>query len=109
MGEKTIWKYTLAPTKRQVIEVWATGPVRPLNVQIQAGVGVALWAEVTGGVSYRLMYPNDAAPAQKLDPNLSLVRLTITLVGTGDAVPNDAGDYLSTVQDGPMVWHFYWR
>ncbi len=103
---KTIWKYTLRPAMRQVIEIWATQPPKPLTVQVQPGVGVVLWAEVEGGMSdSQMLLQADKA----VDPNLAIHRLTVTLVGTGDPLLPSAGQYLATIQDGPMVWHVYWR
>ena len=33
----------------------------------------------------------------------------ITVVGTGNPIPNEFNNYIGTVQDGTMVWHYFTR
>lgn len=34
-------------------------------------------------------------------------RLRLIIVGTGHQIPEYAGDYFTTIQDGSWVWHVY--
>lgn len=83
---KRIYKYLLDLSETMTIEA---SIVRPLSIQIQNGK-LCLWAEVE-------------------HPNSTTSTLIITTVGTGRPVPETAGMYLCTVQQGGYVWHFYWR
>ena len=83
---KRIYKYQLELSETMTIEA---SIVRPLSIQVQNGT-LCLWAEVE--------HPNSAAST-----------LTITTVGTGRPIPDSAGEYLCTIQQGGYVWHFYWR
>lgn len=78
-----IYKYKLNLQDTQIINAPI---VKPLCVQKQ-GNELALWAEV------------DTAKDNEI--------FQVTIVGTGHSVPTDAGEYLSTVQDGYYVWHVY--
>lgn len=82
---KRIFKYPLEITDRQVI-VLPIG-VKPLSVQMQNGQ-MCLWAEVDTAAD-------------------STVR-TIFVFGTGNPMPEEPGEYISTVQDYMgLVWHVY--
>ena len=80
-----IYKYKLDLQDTQIINAPI---VKPLCAQKQ-GDELALWAEV------------DTAKDNEI--------FQVTIVGTGHSVPTDAGEYLSTVQDGCYVWHVYLR
>jgi hypothetical protein len=81
---RSIWKFPLASTAKQGLEV-PTG-ARFLSCQMQDGV-IAIWFDV-----------DTAAP---------LATRIFLIVGTGQKVPDDAGDYLATVQDDAYVWHLF--
>lgn len=44
-----------------------------------------------------------------VDPELTKLRRTFVLVGTGNPVPDDviAENYIGTTQTGPFVWHLF--
>jgi hypothetical protein len=84
---KTIFKYPLPQlADEQVLEVprgW-----NPLCVQRQGGA-ICIWAEV--------------------DTDQPNRKLTIFIRGTGHAMPDEAHEYIGTVQmmDGNLVWHIF--
>lgn len=80
---KAIFKYPLKHVPEQTIEVHQISKV--LTVQIQRG-DYFLWAEV------------DTVAKQGI---------TIEMFGTGWEMEPTVREYISTVQDGPGVWHFY--
>lgn len=80
---KKVYKYQL---KLQAMQVLTIPVIALLSIQQQFGVWT-LWAEVD----------TDRVPD----------RVKITVVGTGHEIPEDAGQYFSTIQDGSYVWHFY--
>lgn len=89
---KTIYKY---PLSKVGLFTQIRAPItKVLTVQIQDGVP-CLWAEV--------------------DTNISNKVIELYYFGTGwdlkDLCFNIDIDltYLSTVQDGPLVWHYYYR
>jgi hypothetical protein len=95
-GEKvrTIWKFPLAVTTRQTIEIPL--PAKPLAVQPQGADRVCLWAEV--------------------DPASEKCEVTILIFGTGHQLPEplDLGPeeylrHLDTFQlhGGALVFHAY--
>lgn len=82
-----IYKYTLALTDEQVVEM--PGPLNLLSVQMQKGA-LCLWAVVC-----------DGAPLEKVE---------IKVVGTGnpfDDYLDWSKHYVGTVQDGRFVWHVF--
>ena len=81
-----IWKQTLEKTKEQMIRVPATHNF--LTAQMQDGQPT-VWFEC--------------------DPDTPLIDKKVYIAGTGWGVPlqKDAGEYIGTVQDGPLVWHVY--
>jgi hypothetical protein len=84
---KTIWKFPLMMTDRQTVEIPL--PAELLTVQLQGKVpheNACLWAEV--------------------DPEGEKVRIEIAMIGTGHPVP-EGMRYISTVQYGALVFHFY--
>ena len=83
MKMKRIYKYSLKLQEIQSINAPVT---KVLCVQMQHGE-LVLWAEV------------DTDKASK--------ELLVVIVGTGHEIPENAGQYLSTVQDGSYVWHIY--
>lgn len=85
---KTIWKYPLRITDAQSINI--PEGAQFLSAQIQNGT-LTVWALVDSAVRLRPAY--------------------IYVVGTGNAVPDavelDRATFLSTVQQGPFVWHIF--
>lgn len=90
---RRIWKYELAITDEQKIEV--PPGFKPLHVGAQptrlGGLQLCLWAEVNEGTG-----STDNMP------------LLVRVIGTGNAMPDmsDFG-YVGTVQMGLFVWHVY--
>lgn len=87
---QTIWKYTLALKEAQSVLMRAGSKI--LSIQSQQGVPT-MWAQV-----------NPEAPATQ--------KMEITIVGTGEEVPNAVlrdATYVDTVQMGEYVWHFFAR
>lgn len=84
---KTIWKYELKNTDRQIIEMPANAIV--LTVQVQYG-GPCLWAIVN--------------PNTKLKETRSF-----NIYGTGNPVPQSPGIYIGTYQlcEGQLVFHVF--
>lgn len=83
----TIWKWNLNLTDQQTIQMPEGS--RPLTVQIQGG-DICMWSAV--------------------DPLAVKVPFTIIIVGTGNSGPDFSGSrYIGTVQQGPFVWHVFWR
>lgn len=83
----TIWKFPLARVDRQSVNV--PRGARFLSAGVQAGQIVA-WALV-----------NPHAPDEVW---------TVLVIGTGNPIPPDSLTgmaYLTTVQDGPFVWHVF--
>lgn len=84
---KTIWKFPLKMTDRQIVEMPL--PAKLLCVQLQGrnpNEAACLWAEV--------------------DPEGEKVRIEIAMIGTGHPLP-DGMRYISTMQYGALVFHFY--
>ena len=84
---RCIWKYKLAIMDSQSIEV-PRGFRVPLTVQMQDGIPY-LWCNVD---------PEDKERITRY----------IYCVGTGDRIPERALQYISTIQEGPYVWHWFW-
>jgi len=80
---KKIYKY---PLKLQSVQSLSIPLVAVLSIQQQHGVWV-LWAEV--------------------DTDKWSKTITVTTVGTGQVIPENVGQYISTIQEGSYVWHFY--
>ena len=83
--EETIWKVDLEITDRQVIRLPAGAEM--LSVQQQGPEALCLWALV--------------------DRSVPIIQHGIIIVGTGHRVPEDAEDFIGTVQVGPFVWHVF--
>lgn len=83
---KRIWKFPLLWDARQSVDLAPTD--RVLCVQMQQK-RPTLWAVVD-----RYEFP------------ITCPR-TVTIVGTGHEVPDDAGDYVGTFQDGAFVGHVF--
>lgn len=86
MKHRKIFKYSLEIVQEQRIEMPAGCKV--LGLQMQRGVP-ALWVEI--------------------DPKEPMISYRIRMVGTGHDFDAYALHYLGTVQDGPLVWHYYWE
>lgn len=84
---EVIWKAPLKVLRRQTIEVPEDHTF--IDLQMQDGVPT-LWF--------------------RCDPNSPKFEKTIHMVGTGwqlNDLGNNGTDHIGTVQDGPMVWHFF--
>jgi hypothetical protein len=82
---QTIHKYPIDLVGEQTIEMPQDNT--PLHVDTQRGV-LCLWAMV-----------NTESPT---------IKQKIYLLGTGHEVPSDVHlTHISTIQDGPYVWHFF--
>lgn len=94
---KTIFKYRLSLTDRQIIEIPMGSKI--LSIQAQSNYGetrapFSLWMEID-------------SDQKSFEPRM------FHIVGTGKPIPSTDDDaelvYLATVQieDGMLVWHFY--
>lgn len=81
---RRIYKYPVQVTDE--FEVLMPVGAMPLSVQMQRGQP-CVWALVHEG-------------AQD-------IYHTFCVVGTGNPVPENAGSYIGTWQDGPFVWHLF--
>lgn len=81
----TIWKFPLARTDKQTVHLPAEFAI--LSVGLDPQDQICLWAAVTAG------------PLEYF--------VEILIVGTGNKLPSDAGDFLGTVNDGPFMWHVF--
>jgi len=81
---KTIWKFPLAITDRQVLPMPPGAKI--LSVAPQAGI-LTLWAEV--------------------QPDLTPTSRRVTIVGTGNPIPAHPGEFVGTAVMPPFVWHVY--
>ncbi len=79
-----IYKYELGSmdTEIQIHKNW-----KPLCIQFQNGIPT-LWA--------------------KVDTEQEKIKAIIYQIGTGWAVDN-SNIYISTIQDGPYVWHYFYK
>lgn len=82
----TIYKYPIGRTDQQIVAMPQGARILTAQVQDQQ---LCLWAEV--------------------DPALAKEPRTICIVGTGHAIPAGPLLYLTSVLDGPFVWHVYER
>ncbi len=82
---KRIFKYPVKIVEDFIIRAPIT---RPLAVQEQDGK-LYLWAEV--------------------DPDSRPTTNLIGIYGTGEPMPLNPGEYITTVRYGVFVWHIYWR
>ena len=95
MKTVAIWKYPLSREREQTITVGAGMQVRHFG--LQQGTPT-IWAEVYAKDDWRN-------------------RITVVRRATGeewDSRNDDEHDlprwfYLGTIQEGPLVWHYYWR
>lgn len=94
--KSTIHKVTLGLVGVQ--QIYAHRDIKPLSVQLQNG-SFCLWYQTSTELPSR--------QASALPTHL------IHVVGTGHMLPAVANvyglEYISTVQDGEMVWHFYFE
>ena len=79
-----IYKYQLDITDRQNVKLPIDAEI--LSIQDQGGV-VCMWA--------------------KIDPNKIAIDRTIIIYGTGIPCEDIEGTFISTLQVGAMVWHFF--
>jgi glutamine cyclotransferase len=82
---KTIWKYELKVQREQYVKIPYEHNI--LDIQIQDGK-IIMWVEV--------------------DKTTDALDTLINMFGTGQELPAFyEGDFLATIQDGRLVWHFY--
>lgn len=81
---KTIWKYQLAITETQEIEMPVDAGI--LTAQMQAGT-LCLWAFVS--------------------PDAPKERRQFEVLGTGNPIPDGSCNYIASVQQGQFVWHVF--
>lgn len=83
---KTIWKYPLTMSSKQIVELPACSTI--LSVQLQENV-LQLWALV--------------------EPNYKhyLEKRHITIYATGEEMPDNCGTYLTTFQVLSLVFHVF--
>lgn len=84
---KTVYKYPLLLEDRQLLSL--PFGAKPLTVQLQNDA-LCLWALVD------------------TDTDAESVPYYFAVCGTGHPVPAGDWDYLTTVQQGPFVWHIFW-
>lgn len=82
---KTIWKWPLPGVGNPSLQLPEGAKI--LTVQPQGPFMAFVWACV--------------------DPDAPLVSRVFATYGTGCAMPDDPGIYISTYQDGDFVWHVY--
>lgn len=85
---KTIWKWTLAVTDQQFVDM--PQDAEPLSVQMQGGLP-QLWALCS--------------------PDKAKVGRSIRIIGTGHPITDDPGSHIGTFQmhDGGLVFHVFWK
>lgn len=92
---RTIWKYEIEITDRQVLKMPTKARLLPFVAQQpgQPSNMLCLWAEVD-------LRNSEAYPMEKVP---------IYVVGTGNPMPEEVGNdgYLGSVQSGVFVWHVY--
>lgn len=90
MAEKTVWKFALGYNGRDQFEIQVPPESRPLRVDFDPTGELSLWALV--------------------DPNVETrVPAIVTVVGTGRLVPDNPGDFVSTLISAPFVFHAFYR
>jgi len=81
-----IWKYPLKDADQQNLKLPVGAKI--LTVQIQRGVA-CLWALVD----------------EEMMPSTEI--RTIAIYGTGNPMPDEAGEYIATFQAGEFVFHVF--
>lgn len=85
----TIWKFEPGHKGDPRFEIEAPQGAEPLRVDFDpAGVLVA-WARV--------------------NPDAPMATVAVTVVGTGNPIPEGAGAYVSTFFSEPFVFHAFWE
>jgi len=84
---EVIWKYPLQPIPLQTVQM--PSGARFLHADVQSGRQLAAWFVV--------------------DPGAEAVDRLVYMVGTGRPLPEpaDRHTFLTTVQSGQFVWHFF--
>ena len=84
---QTVWKFPLGYDSRGQFGIEAPAGARPLTVNFDPQGVLVLWAAVD----------SDATPAP----------LTVTVVGTGQKLPPDLGEFVNTFSSDPFVFHAF--
>lgn len=79
-----IWKYPLTSKWTEGVDVCM---VRPVHVGLDPAGRPSVWIEV--------------------DPDGPVTNCTVTIVGTGETIPSDAGQYAGSFVDRSFVWHVH--
>lgn len=79
-----IWKYPLAS---KWLEDAGVHMVRPVHVGHDPQGNASIWVEV--------------------DPDGPPTRCKVSIVGTGEPIPEDAGQHAGSFVEGPFVWHIF--
>ena len=80
-----IWKYRLTRVQPKTRHTMPRG-ARIISADTQRGT-VTIWAVV--------------------DPSAETVTRTIAMYGTGPDLPDDPGEFIASVLQGPFVWHLF--
>lgn len=84
-GYATVWKFPLEKTDVQSVPMSAGAELLCVDMQHST---IMLWA--------------------RLDPEATMMRRFIAIVGTGNPAPTpEDGAYVGSVFDGPFVWHVF--
>lgn len=80
----TIWKYPLAS---KWVENVAVRMIRPVHVGLDPTGRPSVWIEV--------------------DPEGEATNCTVSIVATGEPIPEDAGEFAGTFVERDFVWHVF--
>ncbi|KDA05562.1 hypothetical protein DC31_13910 [Microbacterium sp. CH12i] len=84
---RTIWKFPLGYRGDPRFEVEVPRGAVPLRVDFDPAGELVMWAEV--------------------DPKAERSLAAVTVVGTGNPIPEGVGTYVSTFMSEPFVFHAY--
>lgn len=84
---KTIYKYRLSLTDRQTLEIPLPIDNRFFSVSHDPSGRLCLWCSV--------------------DTDRPMRSVTVTIVGTGNPMPDNVGYFVGSVTSTPFVWHVF--
>lgn len=85
---ETVWKFPLGYKGGPRFEIKVPTGAVPLRVDFDPQGVLVLWARV--------------------ESDADLVTAVVTVVGTGNPIPEGAGEYVSTFFSEPFVFHGFW-
>lgn len=85
---ETVWKFELGYKGDPQFEIKVPRGAEPLRVDFDPPGVLVVWARV--------------------NPDAPQATAVVTVVGTGNAIPEDAGRYISTLFSEPFVFHAFW-